>query len=222
MKHHDDSFARRYNITQLRMREPHLKVPSRFGGWIQGFVNGRTGTAAVDPKSSVVHSGYIQAFFAGYHNFTAQKKSNLSATVTSCYASLADLLLQYHQLREQDSALSPNSAEAIRAERNRVAKRADILRDIIRLQALLIQNIQRYNCSMEASANKLSRGIAWYCKGVLFRTPVRPESLPTLEVEFCEPNRDFPELKPILQEIGEILTITETKEVANHGEKSVV
>lgn len=215
-----NSFEKKYNIRQLHMKEPRLHVPLLPCSWLQGFINGRTGTAAAD-STSAVQSGYIQAFLASYHTFTTKKSGNLSAAITTCYASLTDLLFQYHQL-ENAPALPPGSAEAIRAEHERIAQRTAVLRDMIRLQALLLQNIARYNCDVEASANRLSRSLASYCKGVLFRKPVRPESLPILKINYCDLNRDFPELKPVLHEISEILTISGSKEAAKNGQKFVV
>lgn len=212
-------FEQRYNVIHVHTVEPKLKVPSRIGGWLQGFINGRTGTAAVGTERPLVHSGYIRSCLAGYHAYTAEMRSNLSAAVISCCANLQELLNNYSQTLLPDTAANPlSSVETIRAKRNRSERQAVILHDVIHLQELLDQNVQCYNRHVEAAAYKVSKGLACYCKGVLFRKPVRPENLPELEIKYCDIPQDFPELLPILQSVHLILNASAKKKEAEYHE----
>ena len=220
MKRREESFERRCDAARLRARGPRLRTPSRAGSWLHGFVNGRTGTAAADPDTSAVRSGYIEAVLAGHRSFTARRRAGLSESVTACCAELSQLVLEFRRLDVPDAA-QPGTPEAIRAGLRRRERKAAALRDMIRLQTLLFQNVRRYNCETEDAAQRVARGLAGYCKGVLFRKPLRPEMIPAPKADRCDPERDFPELTPVLQSIRELLN-AESKEAERHAEPSAV
>ena len=200
------AFNQTYHVVPIRAAKVKLRAPTRIGGWVQGFVNGRTGTAALE--DGAVHSAYIESFAAGYRSYTAKKRGLLLATVTSCCADLRELLHSYSLTLQPDVFNAPDSAEAIRAAQRREVKQQSILRDMIQLTALLEQSVRRYNCEIKAAAYKVSRGLACYCKGVLFRKPVHPGYLPTLEIDCCEMARDYPEECRFLQSVDTFIQST--------------
>ena len=199
-------FDRKYGVKRRTISEPRLRAPTRIGGWVQGFLNGRTGTAATG-QDGAVHSGYLEAALAQYRAYAAKKRECLIVTITSCCAELRELLCSFPAPR----AGSPKSVEEIRAAQRVAAAQGSILCDMIRLDELLAQSVERYDCDLEAAARKVSRGIACYCKGVLFRKPVHPAHLPEVETPQFDWSA-FPEQASVIRAVHRILEEYSTNE----------
>lgn len=205
------SFDKEYHVVRVRVKTPKLKIPTRIGGWLHGFINGRTGSAAIDADGPLVRSGYISAYTEGYYTYTATLRVKLSALVTSCCSDLQELTLEFFSL--SGSGKNPyddqqsRSVEEIRSDERCLGRRIEIIHNMIYLYELLLENVNNYNRTAEAAAHMLSRSLAFYCKGVLFRKAVRPENIPTITIDNCKLHDDFPEFVPTLDAVNTILVM---------------
>lgn len=218
---YNHEFDKRYHVVNIRTRRPKLKCPSPFFAYIQGFVNGRTGTAALDPRTGVVQSGYIRASHALYHCYCSQMWQSLSVTVTSCYSDLAELLHAYRQAENTRKATASGSPETLRAEMAACDQESTAVSDMIRLYALLCQAVDRYNATVASAASRISRSLAHYCKGVMFRKPLHTENLPSLKVIPCDLTHDFSEMAPIIDELRHVILYVPAKEAEDDQSSAV-
>ena len=215
-------FDRRYHVVSIRTKQPKLKCPNRILAWMQGLLNGRSGTAALDPQTGVVQSGYIRSNQALYRDYCFQIRQQLSVTVTSCYADLAGLLHTYRQAEKSGKeTTAPDTPETLRAEMAARDQESAAVFDMIRLYALLCQAVDRYNTTVASAASRLASCLACYCKGVMFRKPICRENLPSLEVVPCDLEHDFPEMAPVIEELRRVIIYVAAKEAAKNDQSAV-
>lgn len=179
------------------------KAPTRFGAWFAGFVNGRTGTAAVG-EDGKIQSGYLRSALHSYYEYTVRCRRILGESVLNQSAQIGQLLHQY-ALSQSPPQWNPGSPQFIRASNNSASCQRSVTHNLIIQMNGIFQAVDNYNCRVQAAAQKLNKRLSSYCKGVLFRRPLMPSNFAPLEAQFCHLEKDFADCYPILNEAKELL-----------------
>ena len=181
----------------------NYKLPNRVGAWIQGFVNGRSGTAGIG-ESGQVESGYIHALKEGYAAYATACRRTLADLVLDRSAHLQEVLCQYVWVKSPPEA-EPGTPQAIRAAQRQRTRQEELTREMILTLSEISQAMESYNLSVGVTAHRVNRVRACYTKGVLCRRAVTADQLPLVAAPACTLEEDYFDLLPIIHHAQEIL-----------------
>lgn len=166
--------------------------------WIQGWINGRTGTAGISDGS--VKSGFLLHLSSRYAAYTAAELAALDTTVHSLTVKAEKLLLEleYHRLQDtkdekpgktEGSALADIQAERaasakLAAERReREAKRKKAMGTLVEISHQIKEAEEGYYTQILETAKNLEAVFTAYAKGVLWRRPLTASLVPPVDAE---------------------------------------
>ena len=201
-------------------RKPKLRglhVPRLFI-WLMGFIHGRIlKTAALDPDSGVICSGYVTGKCRLYNEVSSKRVESLEYELKGVRAEAASLMTEESllrcRIRDYPAEKKPvtvnerRSESRTRAEKSAAAgRRSEIIRRLVEIDGRIRSCELAAREELDAIAGALQSRFSTYAHGVTLR-PVTDKHIPAVSYETsfelyrAAHRRDDDHLAKIIQEV---------------------
>lgn len=164
--------------------------------WAKGFLNGRTGTAALS-DDQIVQSGYVQMLQKRYEAFCAEQIRRMDIEFHALSAEAEKLLGELRSLREplpdgvpvreeatvieQRAAERRNAELKCQRERCRLRQK-EVLDRLVDIRSTFSELDVACRELLLKTASETETVLASYCKGVMYRRPITKSNIPRMEI----------------------------------------
>lgn len=164
--------------------------------WAKGFLNGRTGTAALG-DDQIVQSGYVQMLQKRYEAFCAEQIRRIDIEFHELSAEAEKLLWELRSLREplpdsvpvregatviEQRAAERRDAE-LKCQRKRCGlRKTEVLERLVDIRAAFSELDVACQELLLKTASETEAVLASYCKGVMYRRPIIKFNIPKMEI----------------------------------------
>ncbi len=164
--------------------------------WVKGFLNGRTGTAALS-DNHVVQSGYVQMLQKRYEAFCAEQLRRMDIEFHALSAEAEKLLGELCCLRkplpdsvhvrkeatviEQRAAERRNTELKCQRERCRLRQK-EVLDRLVDIRTAFSKLDIACRELLLKTASETEAVLASYCKGVMYKKPLTEPNIPKMEI----------------------------------------
>ncbi len=182
-----------FKQNQMRMPKYMILV------WVQGWINGRTGTAGISSEGEI-KSGFILQLTNKYIAYTAKEMSRLDTVIHELTAEAEKILLNLEDCDKQQvtdtkpvkiecTTLVGKQAERMASLRLALEskeleeKRKNSIETLVDIKHQIRKLEESYYALMLETAKKLEAVFAAYIKGVLWRRPLSDFLVPLVDME---------------------------------------
>lgn len=178
--------------------ESCFKIPRHMAFvWIQGFINGKTGTAALNSEKAV-ESGYIQMLQKKFEEYAAGQIRTLDQKLHALSAEAEKLIFELNKTPKPSWESKPVPADATAIELRAAARQAaelsaeksafafrqkEILDRLVDIRTAFSELETSCQESLLKTAAEAEAVLAAYCKGVMHRHPLTEANIPKVNID---------------------------------------